>query len=113
MPELMEGERPKRGVASKHQVIYQEGDSDDEDYETIMLLKSIVEAEKREEKVKLKAKAKLDRKKIPPLSPLQIELKQICRLGDKEALKTFLANNPEINLDFKDPDGKSRNKRVS
>ena len=59
--------------------------------------------------MKLKAKAKLDRKKIPPLSPLQIELKQICRLGDKEALKTFLANNPEINLDFKDPDGKCRN----
>ena len=44
--------------------------------------------------------------KLPALNPLELELRQICRLGDKDALKTFLANNPEINLDFKDPDGK-------
>ena len=44
--------------------------------------------------------------KLPALNPLQLELRQICRLGDKDALKTFLANNPEINLDFKDPEGK-------
>ena len=43
--------------------------------------------------------------KLPPLNPLQLELRQICRQGDKDALKTFLANNPEINLDFKDPEG--------
>ena len=45
--------------------------------------------------------------KLPPLNPLQLELRQICRQGDKDALKTFLANNPEINLDFKDPEGDS------
>ena len=39
------------------------------------------------------------------LSPLQLELWGICRMGDKKALQTLLANNPEINLDFKDPSG--------
>jgi len=89
--------RPKRGG---HQVIYRECDSDDEDYETILLLRRLVEAEKNEVKF-------TPTEPIPALSALQIELKQICRLGDKEGLKTFLANNPEINLDFKDPDGGS------
>ena len=79
-------------------MIYRECDSDDEDYETILLLRRLVEAEKNEVKF-------TPTEPIPALSALQIELKQICRLGDKEGLKTFLANNPEINLDFKDPDG--------
>ena len=30
---------------------------------------------------------------------MQLELRQICRLGDKAMLKTFLVNNPEIDLD--------------
>ena len=29
-----------------------------------------------------------------------------CRLGDKAMLKTFLVNNPEIDLDMMDPEGK-------
>jgi len=92
-----EGGRPKR-AAAEGRVIYRECDSDDEDYETVVLLRRMVEAEK---------KAKLNNKMIPALNPLQAELRQICRLGDKEALKTFLANNPEINLDFREPDGGS------
>ena len=47
--------------------------------------------------------------KLPALNPLQLELRQICRQGDRDALKTFLANNPEINLDFKDPESKKLN----
>jgi len=94
------GERPKRG-GQRHQVIYRECDSDDEDYETVLLLKTLVEAEKNETKILTPSQSH------PPLSALQMELKQICRQGDKEGLKTFLANNPEINLDFKDPDGGS------
>jgi hypothetical protein len=37
---------------------------------------------------------------------MQLELRQICRLGDKAMLKTFLVNNPEIDLDMMDPEGK-------
>jgi len=94
------GERPKRG-GQRHQVIYRECDSDDEDYETVLLLRTLVEAEKNETKILNPSPSH------PPLSALQLELKQICRQGDKEGLKTFLANNPEINLDFKDPEGGS------
>ena len=40
----------------------------------------------------------------------QLELRQICRLGDKAMLKTFLktflVKNPEIDLDMMDPEGK-------
>ena len=90
--ERQEGGRPRR---ANGRVIYRECDSDDEDYEAVLLLKKMV-AEKRERE---------RREQIPALNPLQVELRQICRLGDREALKTFLANNPEINLDFKDPDG--------
>ena len=83
------------------QVIYTECDSDDEEYETVQLLRSLVEAEKKKLRMPVTKSEPL-----PPLSIEQLELKQICRLGDKEALKTFLANNPEINLDFQDPEGK-------
>ena len=40
------------------------------------------------------------------LSPLQVELRQICRAGDMEGLKSFLANNPSIDLDFTEPESK-------
>ena len=43
---------------------------------------------------------------FPPLTPLQLELRQLCRSGNKAMLKTFLVNNPEIDLDVKDPEGK-------
>ena len=41
----------------------------------------------------------------PPLSPLQLQLRKVCRLGDKELLQTFLSDNPGVELDVKDPDG--------
>ena len=92
--------RPRR--EGQHQVIYRECDSDDEDFETVLLLQGLVQAAKQG----TKAATAQPSEPLPPLSPLQLELRGICRLGDKEALKTFLANNPEINLDFKDPSGK-------
>ena len=91
--------RPRR--EGQHQVIYRECDSDDEDFETVLLLQGLVQAAKQG----TKPAAGHPSEPLPPLSPLQLELRGICRLGDKEALKTFLANNPEINLDFKDPSG--------
>ena len=91
--------RPRR--EGQHQVIYRECDSDDEDFETVLLLQGLVQAAKQG----TKPAAAQPSEPLPPLSPLQLELRGICRLGDKEALKTFLANNPEINLDFKDPSG--------
>jgi len=85
-------------------VIYRECDSDDEDFETVLLLQGLVQASKEQGTKPATAQSS---EPLPPLSPLQLELRGICRLGDKEALKTFLANNPEINLDFKDPSGGS------
>ena len=41
----------------------------------------------------------------PPLSPLQLRLRKVCRLGDKNLLRAFLADNPGVELDVKDPDG--------
>jgi len=41
----------------------------------------------------------------PPLSPLQLRLRKVCRLGDKHLLQTFLAETPGVELDVKDPDG--------
>lgn len=41
----------------------------------------------------------------PPLSPIQQQLRKVCRLGDKELLRSFLSKNPGIELDVKDPDG--------
>ena len=35
---------------------------------------------------------------------MQLELRQICRLGDKAMLKTFLVNNHEIDPDLMDPE---------
>ena len=43
----------------------------------------------------------------PPLTPLQLQLRKVCRLGDKNILKTFLTDNPGIDLDIRDPDGKN------
>ena len=91
--------RPRR--EGQHQVIYRECDSDDEDFETVLLLQGLVQAAKQGTKPATAQSSK----PLPPLSSLQLELRGICRLGDKEALKTFLANNPETNLDFKDPSG--------
>jgi len=41
---------------------------------------------------------------FPPLSPLQLQLRSLCRAGDKCEVENFLKNNPEIDLDAKDPE---------
>ena len=41
----------------------------------------------------------------PELSPVQKELKKVCRLGDTNLLKSFLSDHPNIELDIKDVDG--------
>ena len=51
----------------------------------MLLLRTSVEAEKHEIKLLTLTESH------PPLSSLQLELKQICREGDKEVLKTFFA----------------------
>ena len=67
----------------------------------MLLFQTLMEVEKQQTKRLTPTESHL------PFSSLQLVLKQICRQGDKEASKTFLANNPEINLDFKDPEGGS------
>merc|ERR1711937_1045599 len=89
--------RPRRAKAG-NQIIYRECDSDDEDYETVALIRRMMQGERSQESKVSSSEH------IPALNPLQLELRQICRLGDKEALKTFLANNPAINLDFREPE---------
>ena len=42
----------------------------------------------------------------------KFSVSQICRLGDKAMLKTFLVNNPEIDLDMMDPEGKIKIRRT-
>ena len=49
----------------------------------------------------------------PPLTSLQLQLRQLCRLGDKDMVKIFLANNPEIDLDARDPEGEDNDFVVS
>ena len=82
--------RPSRGA----RVVYKEVDSDEED-------------EFESEDAFDYAAEKIYQSVFPPLTPLQLELRQLCRSGNKTMLKTFLANNPEIDLDVKDPEGKN------
>ena len=43
---------------------------------------------------------------------MQVELRQICRLGNRAMLKTFLVDNPEIDLDMMDPEGEFHIKKT-
>ena len=43
---------------------------------------------------------------------MQAELRQICRLGNKAMLKTFLVDNSEIDLDMMDPEGELHIKKT-
>merc|ERR1711892_521617 len=79
--------RPSRGA----RVVYKEVDNDEED-------------EFESEDAFDYAAEKIYQSVFPPLTPLQLELRQLCRSGNKTMLKTFLANNPEIDLDVKDPE---------
>eukprot|EP00092_Neocalanus_flemingeri_P025601 GFUD01027756.1.p1 GENE.GFUD01027756.1~~GFUD01027756.1.p1 ORF type:complete len:498 (+),score=171.57 GFUD01027756.1:365-1858(+) len=88
----MPGRRPSRGT----RVVYREVDSDEEeesDYETEDDLN--YNPEDFEDNIYQTI--------LPPLTPLQLELRSLCKLGEKAMLKTFLANNPEIDLDVRDP----------
>ena len=80
--------RPSRGA----RVVYKEVESDEDDFESEAAFDDFAEE-------------KIYQSVFPPLTPLQLELRQLCRSGNKTMLKTFLANNPEIDLDVKDPEG--------
>jgi len=84
----MSSGRPSRGA----RVVYKEVDSDEDEFESEESFEDFVAEEKIFQAV------------FPPLTPLQLELRQLCRSGDKSMLKTFLANNPDIDLDVKDPE---------
>jgi hypothetical protein len=88
---MSEVSRPSRSA----RVVYKEADSSDEEEEF-----------ESEEAFAYAAAAEEMYQSVPPLTPLQLELRQLCRSGNKAMLKTFLVNNPEIDLDVKDPEGK-------
>ena len=75
--------------------MYKEADSSDDEEEF-----------ESEEAFAYAAAGEMYQSVLPPLTPLQLELRQLCRSGNKAMLKTFLVNNPEIDLDVKDPEGK-------
>ena len=89
---MSEVSRPSRGA----RVVYKEADSSDEEEEF----------ESEEAFAYAAAAEEMYQSVLPPLTPLQLELRQLCRSGNKAMLKTFLVNNPEIDLDVKDPEGK-------
>ena len=92
----MVGHRPSRGT----RVVYREVDSDesDIDYEEVM---KVVTVEKVDEDSDDTPKQVV----FPPLIPIQQQLRKVCRLGDKDKLTNFLTNNPDIDLDVRDPEG--------
>ena len=73
------------------QVVYREIDSSEE-------------SESEDEKEDLDEE--LNKVIYPPLSELQSEFWTLCKSGDKNLLKKFLLNNPDIDLDVRDPQGK-------
>jgi len=79
--------RPSRGA----RVVYKEVESDEDEFESEEAFDDFDEE-------------KIYQSVFPPLTPLQLELRQLCRSGNKSLLKTFLANNPDIDLDAKDPE---------
>jgi len=79
--------RPSRGA----RVVYKEVESDEDEFESEEAFDNFDEE-------------KIYQSVFPPLTPLQLELRQLCRSGNKSMLKTFLANNPDIDLDVKDPE---------
>jgi len=75
-------------------VVYKELESDEELEEDFGYLDEIDEETRN-----------LYKKLFPPLTPLQLELRQLCRSGNLVGVKDFLANNPDIDLNVKDPEG--------
>ena len=106
----MSGGRPSRGA----KVRYREVDSDESDFEYDEFTKvvTVEPFEDNSDDEDYKPGDKVDnladatpKVVYPPLSPLQLRLRKVCRLGDKILLQTFLADNPGVELDVKDPDG--------
>ena len=109
----MSGRRPSRGA----RVVYREIDSDESDFEYDEDVK-VVTVEKVDDNsddsdytpgdvVDISNSAPPKQVVFPPLTPIQLQLRKVCRLGDKNMLKTFLTDNPGIDLDVRDPEGES------
>ena len=105
----MSGRRPSRGV----KVVYKEADSDgseseyDEDVKIVTVENVDDDSDDSDYTPGGSADESAAPKPVvyPPLSQIQLQLRKVCRLGDKDLLRTFLADNPEIDLDMKDPEG--------
>ena len=105
----MSGGRPSRGA----KVRYREVDSDESDFEYDEFTKVVTvepyEDNSGDEDYKpgdnLVVPDATPKVVYPPLSQLQLRLRKVCRLGDQNLLRTFLADNPGVDLDVKDPDG--------
>jgi len=105
----MSGGRPSRGA----KVRYREVDSDESDFEYDEFTKVVTvepyEDNSGDEDYKpgdnLAIPDATPKVVYPPLSELQLRLRKVCRLGDENLLRTFLADNPGVDLDVKDPDG--------
>ena len=121
----MSGGRPSRGARVK----YREVNSDDEDYDydeftKVVTIEPIIDDTNDEDYTPAgdaavpdpTPKVILDQNYMqniyfhlvfpvqvvyPPLSPVQRQLRKVCKLGDKDLLRTFLTDNPEIELDVK------------
>jgi len=106
----MAGARPSRGA----RVVYREIDSDDSDYEyddftKVVLVDNLGEDDDSNDvdfcPTNSGGQEVVPTVVYPELSPVQKELKKVCRLGDKALLKSFLSDHPNIELDVKDVDG--------
>jgi len=105
----MSGGRPSRGARVK----YREVNSDDEDYDydeftKVVTIEPIIDDTNDEDYTPAGDAPVPDptpKVVYPPLSPVQRQLRKVCKLGDKDLLRTFLTDNPEIELDVKDPEG--------
>ena len=106
----MLGRRPSRGA----RVVYKEVGSDDSDSEVDEDVK-IVTVENIEDDSddsdytpggSVESGPSFVKPEIyPPLTPLQLQLRKVCRLGDENLLRSFLQEHEGIDLDVKDPDG--------
>ena len=107
----MPGRRPSRGV----RVVYKEANSDgsESEYEEDVKIVTVENVDDDSDDSDYTPGGSVDDSDnsapkpviYPPLSPIQLQLRKVCRLGDKDLLKTFLSDNPDIDLDMKDPEG--------
>jgi len=110
----MAGDRPSRRGS---RVIYREAPDSDEEFEIdddtkiILIDKQDIGDDSNDADYTPGGQAGVDdfpAKRVvawPPLNELQRELRQVCRLGDRNKLKEFLADHDGIDLDVKCQDG--------